>query len=930
MKKITLLLVALLWLGIGAGRAQYTDLVNFDDTLAPKGEGSWGSLVSSGNTLYGTAGLGGAHSQGVIFSVHTDGTGYTDLIDFNNLNAPLGAQPYGSLILSGDTLYGMTDQGGVGAGVIFAVQTNGTGYSDLVNFNRVNGGNPIGSLILSRDTLYGMTEIGGTHGDGIIFSVQTNGAGFSDLVDFDDTVAPMGLYPAGSLILSGSTLYGMARFGGIYGYGVIFKVQTNGTGYTDLLNFNDTITPKGANPQGSLILSGNTLYGMTFDGGANEDGVIFSLKTDGTGYTDLVDFNDTMAPMGSGPFGSLILSGTTLYGLTTGGGSHGSGVIFSVQTNGTEYIDLLDFNDTIAPMGTAPSGNLLLSGNTLYGATIGGGSHNHGVVFSFNLCNLTAFISSSVGCSGITSSSATATPSGGTSPYTYSWNNGQTNATATGLSSGTYSVSVTDSSGCTGAASVTITQPPLLQDSINSSCATCCNCKGTTHVYVWGGTPPYTYSWSDGRTNDTLMSLASGSYTATITDSNGCIITDTVFVSHGDHVSVSQTNVLCNGESDGTASVSVDGSFSYSWSPGGETTASVSGLSAGTYSVTLTNVDTTGCSSTYSFNITQPAPLVLTYGAVGYNTSDECVDTNCLSVEFMATGGTPPYTYSDLFPTGPICNSTPVTGTVTDVNGCSYSIPSGVGLGFGLSIRVQINNNASCNGVSNGSATVNLRTGGLGISTIYSWSPGGGTNQTENNLSAGTYTVTVVNNTGPVCPVLAVIAITQPPPLILTADSINATTGNCDGSAWANVSGGTAPYTYSWTGGLITDTINNQCAGYYCCTITDAGGCIDSVCTNIETTTGTGEVKGESEKVKVYPNPNVGVFTMELSVASNRCSVEVYNVLGENVYNTSLPQTPKGALSEIDLTTQPDGVYFYRVLNIDGGLIGDGKLIIQK
>jgi SprB repeat/Secretion system C-terminal sorting domain len=211
----------------------------------------------------------------------------------------------------------------------------------------------------------------------------------------------------------------------------------------------------------------------------------------------------------------------------------------------------------------------------------------------------------------------------------------------------------------------------------------------------------------------------------------------------------------------------------------------------------------------------------------------------------------------------------------------------------------------------------------------YLWSPGGQTNQTATGLSEGTYTITVTDNNG--CTSSDQITITPPPALSLTADSISATTGSCDGSAWANVNGGIAPYTYSWTGGPTSDTITNQCAGYYCCTITDAGGCIDSVCTNIETTTGTNEVKGKSEKVKVFPNPNDGVFTLELSVVRGQWSIEVYNILGENVYlNSYQPPAISYQPITIDLSNQPNGVYFYRVLYENGGLIGEGKVIIDK
>ncbi len=551
-------------------------------------------------------------------------------------------------------------------------------------------------------------------------------------------------------------------------------------------------------------------------------------------------------------------------------------------------------------------------------------------------------INQNVSCYGGSNGSVTAAiSSGGTPPYTYQWNAGttSTNATNSNLIAGIYTVSITDSTGCTATALVIITQPPALHDSISSSCATCCNCKGATHVYAYGGTSPYTYLWSNGGTYDTLQHLSSDTFRVTVWDSNGCSITDSIFVHKGEAVSASQTNLTCYLSSNGSATVFINGNYSYSWTPGGEATSSISDLSAGSYTVTITNNDTAGCSASYSFDITQPPPLSATYTLTPvtgiYNTVNLCADSLCIMCVATAMGGTPPYTYS--YPFSPYCFDGDDDALITDKNGCPYDEyfePPFIAPSY----RVRINNNVLCHGESTGSATINQLTGssagwGLGGYYRYRWMPGGDTTQTVSNLSAGTYTVTLIDSIAydpPYCDVSAVFVITQPSALSITTDSINASPGNCDGSASAIVSGGISPYTYSWTtAGQTTATISNQCAGDYCCNVTDANGCQNSVCVTIATSTGTNEVKGESENVKVYPNPNNGAFTVTFShaelVSASQPIARVINVLGQQVYFATLNQVQGDNF--IDISSQPDGIYLIRIENEDGSLIAQKKIV---
>ena len=370
MKKIVLTLILSSSL-LTLCKAQFTILHSFNDTA---GGNPWGNLTLLQNKFYGMAYQGGAHGQGCIFSVDTNGSGYKDLLDFNGAN---GANPKGSLIISGHTMYGMTSAGGSNnEGCVFSIDTNASRYTDLLDFNGVNGNQPWGSLTLAGNKLYGMTSAGGTRLDGNVFTIDTNGGGYKDLLDFNDT---NGGSPFGSLLLNGRKLYGMTYKGGIHDSGCVFSIDTNTGGgvgsYKDLYNFTNT---KGYYPHGDLILSGEKLYGMTWIGGANDNGVIFSLDTNGgNSYKDIVDFNYNTS--GSQPQGSLTLSGGALYGMTFDGGVSHDGVLFSVDTNGNRFRDLFNFNN---PQGDLAYGTLVFSGPKVYGMTSAGGAYSDGVIFA--------------------------------------------------------------------------------------------------------------------------------------------------------------------------------------------------------------------------------------------------------------------------------------------------------------------------------------------------------------------------------------------------------------------------------------------------------------------------------------------------------------------------------------------------------------------
>ena len=398
-------LVAVVFAILNPAQAQFSIIHNFagstTDGAQPKG-----SLILNGTTLYGMTSQGGASSNGIVFRMNTDGTGYTNLHNFAGGNFD-GSNPNGSITLSGTTLYGMTFNGGAfGKGVVFSINTDGTSYTNLHSFvgfsgnttcGFSDGSHPKGSLVLNGTTLYGMTYEGGSlsgigyTGNGIMFRINTDGSGYTNLYGFGGIYGYGGGGPIGSPILVKNLLYGMTYQGGASNNGEVFCVGANGTAcgniFTNLHSFaggND-----GANPFGSLTMGGNILYGMTYQGGnvANfftNKGVIFKINTDGTGCTNLHVFTGVTSD-GANPLDSLLLCDTKLFGMVNGGGNSFHGAIFQINTDGTGYTNLHSFAANSTQDGNSPSGSLILSGGVLYGMTPYGGGTFHGCCFKFQL-----------------------------------------------------------------------------------------------------------------------------------------------------------------------------------------------------------------------------------------------------------------------------------------------------------------------------------------------------------------------------------------------------------------------------------------------------------------------------------------------------------------------------------------------------------------
>lgn len=439
-----------------------------------------------------------------------------------------------------------------------------------------------------------------------------------------------------------------------------------------------------------------------------------------------------------------------------------------------------------------------------------------------------------VACFGACTGTASVSASGGTPPYTYNWlPSGGTGPSATGLCPGVYTCDVADNGGCTATLTFTITQPTQLTATATSTPAACGNNNGSATVTPGGGVGPYGCTWlPSGGPGLNAINLAAGTYTYTVTDANGCTLTQTVNVASTGGLSstIAGTDVLCFGAATGSVTMTPVGGnpgYTFVWTPNVSATGTASNLVAGTYNCTVT--DASGCSSTSSYTVTEPPQL--TISAAGFNVT--CNGACDGQVVTIPGGGTPNYTF--LWNTG--CTTASCTGicagnytvTVTDANGCTVSDTANVSQPTPVVANANMTQ-ATC-GQSDGSATANAA-GGTGAFT-YQWI-GGPASATYSNIPAGTYTVIATDGNG--CSDTTNITVTNINGVVLT--SCGTTDVSCygliDGDITVCPQGGTPAYTYVWSPNVsVTANAANLAAGTYTTTVTDANGCSSSVTVTI-------------------------------------------------------------------------------------------------
>jgi hypothetical protein len=591
--------------------------------------------------------------------------------------------------------------------------------------------------------------------------------------------------------------------------------STTGNGATNGVNVGFTISSQGATPftlkkfyaylaeyEANLVNTGTmTVTGKL--GGVTQFTATLTSGTSNTSYT--------------------YQNGFTLIDLTTLGGSDNSNTsidTFVITTTGDyEYISLDAMTWQAAATCTEPdiptvtaSANTICSGNittlyfsgdlndatqwaiytgscggTLIGATTGssfsfvpsstttyyvrgeGGCSTAGscgsITITVSSVNATITSQTNVSCNSETDGSATVAATAGTAPYTYLWSNGATTATITDVAAGTYNATVTDANGCTGSTSVTITEPAALVASITSQTNVSCSAdpNGDATVAATAGTAPYSYLWSNGATTETITDISAGTYNVTVTDANGC--TDMTSVTITDTTIQPDIPTVT-----ASANTICSGNITTLYFSGDLNDATQWAIYTGSCGGTLIGA-TTG--SSFSF-VPSSTTTYYVRGEGGCSTAGSCGS---------------------------------ITITVSSV-----------------SATVASQTNISCNGGTDGSATV-VATAGTTPYT-YLWS-NDATTATITDVAAGTYNVTVTDANG--CTGSTSVTITEPAALVasITSQTNVSCNGEANGAATVAATGGTAPYTYLWSNGATTATITGVTAATYEITITDANGCAD-------------------------------------------------------------------------------------------------------
>ncbi len=566
------------------------------------------------------------------------------------------------------------------------------------------------------------------------------------------------------------------------------------------------------------------------------NGLTSSVITDlaaGTYVVTVTDANGCTANGSStvaSALGNLVVQGSQTQNVSCYGGNNG---IASVSAIGGDLPYTYSWsNGTTTEINTG-----LFAGNYTVLVTDANGCTSAAMVAVTQPISVLSgnFVSTTVSCFGNSDGSLSITANGGTAPYSYSWSNGSGTPVISGLTSGMYSVTVTDAAGCTLILSSSVIQPAssisITQiDSQNVSCYGGDN--GVIEIMATGGETPYSYTWNHGAATNLINNLEAGTYEVTVTDANGC--TSVYSTTIGQPVSpvlaqvTVTSNVSCFNGNNGSLDLTVNGGtapYTYNWSNGAVTKDLVS-IPAGAYSVSVT--DSEGCVFSASGTVTQPA---LPISVMLIPQQILCFNGNNGSVSSTVSGATGACTYS--WNTGA---NTPELSrltagtyilTVSDINNCTVTQAVEITQPSSPLIpEITVTQPVSCAGQSTGAFSLNV-SGGTGPYS-YLWSNGSSTFNTG-NLAAGSYTVTITDANG--CNAIISGTIAEPATSMSVATTVENTItcfNGSNGGLTAIPSGGTAPYSYLWNTGISTQVIGGLNAGSYSVIITDINGCTAS------------------------------------------------------------------------------------------------------
>lgn len=586
-----------------------------------------------------------------------------------------------------------------------------------------------------------------------------------------------------------------------------------------------TDAPCGGNGTATIVISGGTppYTGVNW---AGIPGYTVSLPAgtwiadfqDANGCSALLQYTETIAQLPCGITTSITKTNVSCFG-----GSNGT--VTLTVTGSTPPVNITWSNGATGATVTG-----LTAGTYTYTYTDADPSHTFSgsVTITQPAAAMVASLSTvNMSCANTNDGQALASVlSGGTSPYSYAWSSGHpNNPVAAPLGPGPITVTVTDASGCTATATGTISAPPTLTLSITTIDDSCYQSEtGSATANVSGGNPPYTYYWSNISSAQTNLGLGAGNYTVTVTDNKGCTITGSATINQPTpltHTLVLQ-NINCYGANTGSITITPSGgtpAYTYTWTPGSVSGNTPTGLTAGQYNVTIT--DSKNCKRVDSVVLTQPATALTVTTS---HTDVTCYNANNGSVTITISGGTAPYTYQgNPIPAGTttLTNLPPATysGTVTDANGCTANVSETIIQPQPQSLTTSSTNN-TCNGGNSGTASANF-VNATGTVT-YNWS-NGQTGATITGLTANTYTVTATDQNQ--CSLTGTVTVIEPPAPVMTVNVTDAPCFGANGTATANPTGGTLPYTFNWSaGGVSTQTVSLP-LGSYTVTATDAASC---------------------------------------------------------------------------------------------------------
>lgn len=721
------------------------------------------------------------------------------------------------------------------------------------------------------------------------------------------------------------------------------------------------------NGTASVTPAGGTTYTYAWSNGGTTANIT-GLSTGN--YTVTVSSNSCTATASFTVTAPNGITATTSGNAATCGQSNGTAT--ATPSGGTTYTYAWSNGGTTATISGLAAGTYTVT-VTSNGCSV---SASRVVISSGNI-STTATGTAVTGC-GTNNGTATANPSGGTT-YTYTWSNGATSQTITGLQAGTYTVTVL-SNGCSASASYTVTAPNGITATANGTAATGCGTNDGAAAVLPSGGSNYTYTWSNGATSQAITGLQPGTYTVTVL-ANGCSATAsyTVTAPNGITATASGTAATGCGTNDGTATATPSGgsNYTYTWS-NGVTTAAITGLQDGNYTVTVLS---NGCSATAAYTVTSPNGISASVS--GNNTT--CGLTNGTATVTASGGSAYTYAWSNGGTTATISGLAPGTYDVTVSSGlCSTTASKTINASNGISVSTAGTATSSCT-ATDGTASA---AGAGGSAYSYIWS-NGGTTATINGLGTGNYTVTATSNgcnasasytvtapngitvttsgtstscgknngsatvtasggstytyiwnTGATTPAItnlatgtyAVTAIsngcsatgnyTVSGSSLLTTSATSTSTTNLtnNGTATVNATGGVSPYTYSWSNGQTAQTATGLSSGQYLVTVTDQSGCTALQAVTVGSTIGIALIENVG-KLDIYPNPADNILNVAITCkTAENISIEIVNISGQVLLHNSYENVREQVIT-INTAELASGFYYVRITTQQGTMV---------